>query len=199
MSLARDDGSHTAPRVCNITAAARDQVDMTVKDRLAGDCANIHADVETLDGSIAVKQIVTKKFQQFVGRRRLLAGHFEVGWNMPPGEHKGMERRHWVSIPDGKYEVVSSNDARTVDVTEWAMRWTRWMRFGHLNSLCLKAQPFSRSCCAAGVISHSRLKGDSIPEPSVVFRVNSVNGLFSYSGSASGVKTVHVDESKEPP
>jgi hypothetical protein len=63
----------------DIAAAARDQVDVTVHDRLTRDHPTIHAHVETLDGLVGSENIFPNLIEQQVDRAPFRVVEIEIG------------------------------------------------------------------------------------------------------------------------
>ena len=66
MRLSGNDRAHAAPRVSDVAASARYQVNMAVMNRLTGYGAHVDADIESLDRTIGLYNVAANLPQQLV-------------------------------------------------------------------------------------------------------------------------------------
>jgi hypothetical protein len=71
MCFAGNDRAHAAPRVGDVAASARYQVNMAVMNRLTGYGAHVDADIESFDRAIGFDNVVAKLPQKFIDSHHL--------------------------------------------------------------------------------------------------------------------------------
>ena len=71
MCFAGNDRAHAAPRVGDVAASARYQVNMAVMNRLTGHGAHVDADIESFDRAIGFDNVVAKSPQKFINSHHL--------------------------------------------------------------------------------------------------------------------------------
>ena len=124
MTLAGDQVTNTPARILNITGPARNEMDVTVEDRLPGHYARVHADVESMDRVVSCHHIVAQRMQKFIAGNKFSSGQTEVVLDVSLRYHQYVTLRHRVAVKERKREVVLQNDALIRKITEGA-GWRR--------------------------------------------------------------------------
>jgi len=85
-------------------------MDVAMEDRLAGDLADINADIEPLDARIERQNAAAAVFQESVDRALLLRLEIEIAGDMALGQDQRVQRRHRGGITNAVYERVLLGD-----------------------------------------------------------------------------------------
>ena len=115
MCLPRNDRAHAARWIGYVAGSAWYQVNMTMMDCLTRHCADVDADVESLDRVIGFDNVVAKLPQQFADTHQLSKVQVEIGRHVSKGQNQSMKRSHPVDVADCKYHLVSRYDKRRID------------------------------------------------------------------------------------
>ena len=101
--LGRDDVSNAPARVWHVTAVARNQVHVDVRDGLPGGRADVHADVEALRSVEAVHHLLRAQ-KCFVQRGALVGRCVEPVRDMTLGDEQGMAVGHGERVPQAEHQ-----------------------------------------------------------------------------------------------
>lgn len=102
-----DDRSDASKRILHVAPAPWNQVDMAMKNGLAGNCSDIRADVEALHRRIFFRNLRPETPQQIISGSEFRLRQIEVGRRMAIGENQRVEGGHRRRVADGKGELVS--------------------------------------------------------------------------------------------
>jgi hypothetical protein len=83
MRFPRNDGTYAATWVCNVATPSRNQVNMTVWDRLTRNHTIVDTNVEAFNRVIIRDDIMAKLPQKFIDGHRLLATEIKIRCDMP--------------------------------------------------------------------------------------------------------------------
>ena len=109
---------NAAGRVGDIATPSRDQVDVTMEDRLPRGLADIDAYVETRDIRVSCEDGAPGFCEQGIDRPLLLGLEVEIAGSVDPRQDQGVERRHRRGIAHRVGERALCDDLLRGDRTE---------------------------------------------------------------------------------
>src|SRR5690606_10280465 len=116
--LSRDNVTHPAARIRDVARAARNQMQVTVEYRLPRCASGVGADVESLDGRVALEYERTGLAHERVARKHFLPGKIEPVDRVAARDHERVELDHGIGIPERVCERVLQEGPPGPRVTE---------------------------------------------------------------------------------